>query len=133
MPETKGSKGREGTASSALVSSICLGVAVACGVTAGGLALLALLVTRTGSEQAAGGLALLAVCLVSCLLGGLLAALRGKSRRLPVALAVALGWFVLWLAAGVVQYGSVSLMQGGVHLLAGLAGGGVAGLLAARK
>lgn len=74
----------------------------------------------------------LAVCVLSGLIGGATAARVGKSRRLPVALAAALVWFLVWLVIGAAGEGSIDSLEGLRHLAAALAGGFFGGVLASR-
>ncbi len=74
----------------------------------------------------------LLVCVLSCLMGGLAAASLGMSQKLPVALAVVLGWFLVWLVIGCAGEGTIDTMEGLRHLAAGLVGGLFAGVLASR-
>lgn len=70
-------------------------------------------------------------CALGCLIGGFYAAKTCGSRLLPVALTASALSFLLWVAAGVALYGSVSLRTGGAYLIASLTGGAVAGVCSA--
>lgn len=113
------------------LSTAAVGAGVSFGV--------ALLVMTAGSALIAAGTlpedGMVRVCCVGmglgCLMGGLYAALTLRTRVLPLALAVSVSAFVLWLVLGQGMYGGVSptgVLRGG---LCALIGGVTAGFLAA--
>ena len=74
--------------------------------------------------------AVLAVCVLGAMTGGLYAARRIGRRTLLVGLVVGAVLFLLLLTAGLLAYDTASVDQGGAGLLcACLCGGGIAGLL----
>jgi len=74
--------------------------------------------------------AVLAVCVLGALAGGLYAARAVGSRTLLIGLGVGGVLFLLLLTAGLLAYDNASLEQGGGGILAScLCGGGIAGLL----
>ena len=74
--------------------------------------------------------AVLAVCVLGAMTGGLYAARRIGRRTLLVGLGVGAVLFLLLLTAGLLAYDTASVDQGGAGLLcACLCGGGIAGLL----
>ena len=74
--------------------------------------------------------AVLAVCVLGAMTGGLYAARRIGRRTLLVGLGVGGVLFLLLLTAGLLAYDTASVDQGGVGLLSAcLCGGGIAGVL----
>ena len=74
--------------------------------------------------------AVLAVCVLGAMTGGLYAARRIGKRTLLVGLGVGGVLFLLLLTAGLLAYDTASVDQGGVGLLSAcLCGGGIAGVL----
>lgn len=78
--------------------------------------------------------AVLAVCVLGAMTGGLYAARRIGRRTLLVGLGVGAVLFLLLLTAGLLVYDTASVDQGGAGLLcASLCGGGIAGILGGTK
>lgn len=74
--------------------------------------------------------AVLAVCVLGALAGGIYAVRKIGSRTLLVGLGVGAVLFLLLLTAGLLAYDTASVEQGGVGILcACLCGGGIAGIL----
>ncbi len=109
---------------------ILIGIGVAAAASLGLLCLAAEVCLRM--NLGTGG-PVLTVCALSCLVGGMTAANLGGSRKLPVALAVMLGWFLVWLVIGCTGGGTIDTAEGLRHLAAGLAGGLFGGVLAAHR
>ena len=75
--------------------------------------------------------AVLAVCVLGALVGGVCAVRKVKGRSLLVGLGVGAVLFLLLLTAGLIVYGSTDLSNGGAGILcACLCGGAIPGLLA---
>lgn len=72
----------------------------------------------------------LASCVIGCLLGGLYAVFRCRSKTLIVGICVGAVFFLLLLTVGLLLYPGMSLENQGAELAcAGLAGGALAGVL----
>ncbi len=108
-----------------ILIGICVAWAASLGLMCGAAAVCLRL--ELGAEGPA-----LAVCALSCLVGGAAAAGLGRRRKLPVALAAAAGWFLVWLVIGGASGGEPDTGVALRHLAAGLAGGLLAGVFASR-
>lgn len=73
---------------------------------------------------------ILASCVIGCLLGGLYAVFRCRSKTLVIGICVGVVFFLLLLTVGLLLYPGMSLENQGAELAcAGLAGGALAGVL----
>ena len=100
---------------------------------AAAVTLLALLVSNGAIGEGMMDRAVLAVCVLGSLTGGLLAVRRIGRSPLPVGLGVGLCLFLLLLSAGCLLSGSASVSNdGALILLSCCCGGAMAGVLGAR-
>lgn len=73
--------------------------------------------------------ATLGCCVIGSMLGGLMAAKRHGSRALLMGLGVGVVLFLILVTAGLLAYGEISVLGGGIGTLCACAcGGGIAGL-----
>ena len=109
------------------------GAGVAAVAAALGLVVCALLVSGGMVGEKLMGRGILAICVVSSLVGGLVTVRRLERGTLPAGLGVGGMLFLLLLTAGFLLYEEASLSNGGVPILiACCCGGAIAGVLGGR-